>query len=244
MTQVTNDSVTVPSDTLEIPPVDSLPKVGKGGRGGNRPPPPKVVETNDTIVEGNIVIVQDTTASVVRRKDNKSNKDTTLSRRKIKIGSLAPPDPDVALRRSFILPGWGQVYNRSAWKVPIIWAGFGGLGYLFVDSNRQFKYYRDAAICASFPTCDNNNNIEEFEGLSQTNIIEIREFYRRNRDFSVILAGLWYLINGIDAYIEAHLQPFDVGDDLSLRIRPTVTTDPFHRRNVYLGAGISLGFRK
>jgi len=60
----------------------------------------------------------------------------------------------------------------------------------------------------------------------------------------VIIGGLWYLINGVEAYINAHLQPFDVSDDLTLKIHPTLRTDPFHRRNVYLGAGISLGFRK
>lgn len=240
--QVSTDSVTVPVDSVAEPDTIAPPKVGKGNRGGNRPTATTEEKSNDTIVNGNLIIVQDSSESVVRRK--KTQKDTTLSRRQLRLANLAPPDPDVALRRSLILPGWGQAYNRQAWKIPIFYAGLGGAAYLFIDSRRQYQYYRDAAICAAFPTCDNNDGIEEFEGLSQGNIIQIREFYRRNRDLAVIGAGLVYLATAADAYISAHLQPFDVSDDLTLKIHPTFHTDPFQRRNVYLGAGISLGFRK
>jgi|GEM_PF-5933273 len=168
--QVTTDSVAIPMDSVAAPDADTLPKVGKGNRGGNRPPTSVVEKSNDTIVNGNLIIVQDSSESVVRRK--KTPKDTTLSRRKQRLASLAPPDPDVALRRSLILPGWGQVYNRRAWKVPIIYAGFGGAAYLFIDSQRQYRYYRDAAICAAFPTCDNNDGIEELSSKSGNSTAE------------------------------------------------------------------------
>ncbi len=124
--------------------------------------------------------------------------------------------------------------------MPIIYAGFGGLAYMFVFNHKQYRYHKLAAICIS----EDCAGYPEFEGFSQENVISTREFHRRYRDMSVIIAGLWYTLNGIDAYVEAHLQPFDVSDDLSLRIKPSVLPDPFQQRNVYLGASISLGFRK
>ena len=195
---------------------------------------------SDVIVEGEDPEEGDGTESVVRRRD-KLEFDTTLTKRQRKLALLAPPDPNVALRRSLLLPGWGQIYNRSAWKVPIIYAGFGGLGVMFVYNHREYRYHKLAAICISDESC---TDYPEFAGFSQENVISTREFHRRYRDLSVIIGAPWYALNGIDAYVEAHLQPFEVGDDLSLRVKPAVLPDPFQQRNVYLGASISLGFRK
>lgn len=213
------NNATPPDTSSAVPSVVELPKIDSTQQDSSN--------TSEEIVE-----------SVVRRKPKPV--DTTLSRRKLKLSVLAPPDPSVALRRSLILPGWGQVYNRSAWKVPIIYAGFGGLAYMFVFNHKEYRYHKLAAICIS----EDCAGYPEFEGFSQENVISTREFHRRYRDMSVIIAGLWYALNGIDAYVEAHLQPFDVSDDLSLRIKPSVLPDPFQQRNVYLGASISLGFRK
>lgn len=207
---------------------------GKGDR-GNRP------KADSTVTDPVDSTPVDPAESVVRKDPEKKAIDSTLSRRKLRLAGLAPPDPNVALRRSLILPGWGQLYNRSSWKVPIIYAGFGGLGYMFAFNHREYRYHKLAAICISTGSC---TEYPEFDGFSQENVISIREFHRRYRDLSVIIGALWYALNGVDAYVEAHLQPFEVGDDLSLRVKPSIMPDPFQQRNVYLGASLSLGFGK
>lgn len=166
----------------------------------------------------------------------------SLSRKERRRSGLLPPDPDVAVRRSLFLPGWGQAYNRSWWKVPIVYAGFGAIGFFVVDNHRQYKYHQAAAICVGDTNC---TDYPEFSGFSVSNVISIRDFHRRFRDLSVIIGGLWYGIQAIDAYIEAHLKPFNVNEDLSLRVKPTINMDPFRpRQPFYLGATISLNLRK
>lgn len=168
--------------------------------------------------------------------------DTTLSRRERRRAGLLPPDPNVAVRRSLVLPGWGQVYNRSVYKVPFIYAGFGVLGFFVVDNHRQYKYHQRAAICVQDTNC---TDYPEFNGFDVSNVISIRDFHRRFRDFNVILGVLWYGIQAIDSYIEAHLKPFNVNEDLSMHIRPTLNMDPFRRnQQVFMGATISLKLRK
>ncbi len=229
------------------PAKDSLegtdPVVVRPGKGDRGNPPQVDPPSGDTLSRkpGKNGTPDEAVESVVRKDPEQKAVDSTLSRRKLRLSALAPPDPNVALRRSLLLPGWGQIYNRSAWKVPIIYAGFGGLGYMFVFNHREYRYYKLAAICVG---TDNCTAYPEFDGFSQANIISDREFHRRYRDLSVVIGALWYALNGIDAYVEAHLQPFDVGDDLSLRVKPSVLPDPFQQRNVYLGASISLGFGK
>jgi len=157
-----------------------------------------------------------------------------------------PPDPNVAARRSLVLPGWGQAYNRSAWKIPIVYAGFGAIGFFIVDNNRQYQLNREAVLClvdtseAACPGGSVNNLDDSFVGLSVDNVISQREFYRRNRDLTIIVGVLWYGLQAIDAYIEAHMKPFDVGDDLSLHIKPSLDLGNFARPSPTFGATISL----
>ena len=103
---------------------------------GNRP------KADSTVTDPVDSTPVDPAESVVRKDPEKKAIDSTLSRRKLRLAGLAPPDPNVALRRSLILPGWGQLYNRSSWKVPIIYAGFGGLGYMFAFNHREYRYHK------------------------------------------------------------------------------------------------------
>jgi len=171
------------------------------------------------------------------------------SKRKQRLDGLLPPDPNVALRRSLFLPGWGQLYNRSAWKVPIVYAGFGAIGYLIVDNNRLYQQNRQAVLClvdtteAACPGGSVANLDGSFTGLSVDNVISVRDFYRRNRDLTIVVGCLWYGLQALDAYIEAHLQPFDVSDDLALKIKPTLDVRSFNNPSPILGASFSLQIR-
>jgi hypothetical protein len=129
------------------------------------------------------------------------------------------PSPRRATLLAVALPGAGQLYNRRYWKVPIVYTGFVVLGYFILDNDRQFKTYRDAYILrykGDRTTASLYNRYPNIRSLSV-----IREFYRRNRDLSVILTGAWYGITIIDAVVDAHLYSFSVSDDLEASLRPT-----------------------
>lgn len=130
------------------------------------------------------------------------------------------PDPKKVLHRSLIIPGWGQITNKQAWKVPVIYGLIGGLGYYSYWLNENYKDYR-AAFYNLNPNTPNDfkfgptpPNISPNADLNslRTN----RNFYRNRRDFIFITIALSYALNAIDAYVFAHLRSFDVSDDLSM----------------------------
>jgi hypothetical protein len=124
-------------------------------------------------------------------------------------------NPKIAVRRSLLLPGWGQAYNHRYWKIPIIYAGFAATTFVIIDQNSQFVRYRDAVKCRSYGTC-----LDEFPDEDINTLISNREYYRRNRDLAVVVTGLWYALQAVEAYIDAHMMGFDVSDDLSLHWSP------------------------
>ncbi len=159
----------------------------------------------------------------------------------VALGRGQPPPstvpPSTVLRRSLILPGWGQVTNRDYLKVPVVLAGVGGAVALAVVNHRRASLYRRAAIYADGETPatldetpdPGNPNPElvdawlEAGGFSANANRTLRDQSRRNRDFSVLLGALAYALQALDAYVSAHLADFDVSEDLSLRLAPTPT---------------------
>lgn len=119
---------------------------------------------------------------------------------------------------SAILPGLGQVYNKKYWKVPVIYAGLGGLGYFFYTNNTRYNNYRQALILSQ----SNSAGAAEVEGqvYSTTQLQTQKLYYRKFRDFAGIGIGLLYILNIIDANVDAHLKTFDISDDLSVHIDP------------------------
>jgi len=141
------------------------------------------------------------------------------------------PDPKAVLRRSLIIPGWGQITNKQAWKVPIVYGLIGGLGYYSVYLTKQYHDYR-AAYYNSF---DSNSDFRFGEtpdylvGQNASLLKSNRDFLRNRRDFIYVTVFLSYVLNAVDAYVFAHLRPFDVSDDLSMNrsFNPNTITSPF-----------------
>ncbi len=131
--------------------------------------------------------------------------------------SLAPklPVPKKSVIYSLILPGAGQVYNRRAWKVPIIYAGLGTGIYFIIDNRKNYREFRDAFITRKAGGKDIYEGVYSDEGLKA-----IRDIYRKRMEQSYFGTFFVYLLNGIEAYVDAHLQNFDISEDLSLRFRP------------------------
>lgn len=227
-----------PSDTNTVAPIilgDSTKPLNNGVR--------IMVNTNaqiDTVKEGQGRLGIVNGDSIAPENSTTTTDSTRKQRRQARLEMKAPQerDPKIAVRRSAILPGWGQVYNRSAWKVPIIYAGFGVFGYLYYDNNINYK-----AAKYNYRNYDNPAVTDIDRNRTASSYQQERDFYRRNRDLQVIIAALWYGLNLVDAMVEAHLDGFDVSDDISMRVKPTLQLDLPTKRVAY-GAGITFNLKR
>ena len=165
------------------------------------------------------------------------------------------PDPKRALWLAVVLPGAGQIYNRKYWKLPIVYGGFVGCIYAMQWNNQMYHDYSQAYIdlvdndpstqsynqFLHLGTEINSRNAERYKSLFKKR----KDYYRRYRDLSFfILVGV-YGLSIIDAYVDASLSEFDISDDLSLRVEPTVISDKQHNnplRSSALGIRCALTF--
>ncbi|MCF8364676.1 MAG: hypothetical protein K9H16_02765 [Bacteroidales bacterium] len=133
---------------------------------------------------------------------------------------------------SAVLPGLGQAYNKKYWKIPIIYAGFGTLIYFIGMNGSEYHKFRDAYnIVATGDTTNyySNEYVVKYSA-NLTQLEEGRNYYRRNLELNYILTGLLYILNIIDASVDANLYNFDVSDDISLRFEPQKSQNVFARR--------------
>ena len=124
--------------------------------------------------------------------------------------------PKKAAIYSAVIPGAGQIYTKKYWKVPIIYGGLVTSAYFINDNNNQYKEYREAALL-SYETG------EDQLGYTYSELITLKDHYKRNREISYFSFVGVYILNIIDASVNAHLFHFDVSDDISLNIRPYST---------------------
>ena len=137
---------------------------------------------------------------------------------------------------STICPGAGQIYNKSYWRVPIVIGGLTSTIYTIDWNNRGYQRFKTAYTLrvdyekdpAKYP----NGSPDEFRGAySSTFLKNLKDSYRRNRDLCILLTAGVYVLNIIDAHVDAHLKDFDISDDLAMDIEPyfgttTVDTKP------------------
>ena len=130
--------------------------------------------------------------------------------------------PRKAAILSSTLPGLGQIYNKKYWKIPIIYAGLLTSAYYINDNNVQYKLYKDAYLKRLDNNPDNDNFVGEY---SSGDLLILKDFYRRNREVSILCFVGTYIINVLDAYVDAHLFDYDISEDISLQITPTSTAN-------------------
>ena len=139
--------------------------------------------------------------------------------------------PRKATLRSAMIPGWGQAYNKKYWKIPIVYAGVGIPAYLFFDNKKWYNRTREAAkMLGSTPldTANFRNRVDEKLWIFFTSpnalpsLLNYRNEFRRNMDYSLLFVLVFWGLNVVDATVDAHLKEFDVSDDLSIRIKPTI----------------------
>ncbi len=131
--------------------------------------------------------------------------------------------PVKATWMSAALPGLGQYYNRKYWKIPVVYAGFGVLGYFIASNKHEYDRYRNA-YAESYILGDNaiNSNNELVRNYTSEQLLSQREYYQSNLELSYIITVAWYVIQIVDAVVDAHLYNFDVSDDLSLGLHPYI----------------------
>lgn len=128
------------------------------------------------------------------------------------------PDPSRVWVKSAIVPGWGQVVNKQAWKVPIVYGVLGGITWFAVEQHQSYLDYR-AAFYNSVPGRTDmiyGPTRPDLEGLPPEQLRFSRNSYRNRRDLSIIVFVAAWGLNAIDAYVFAHMRDFDTGPDLSV----------------------------
>ncbi|MBN4081590.1 hypothetical protein JYU23_00510 [bacterium AH-315-C07] len=171
------------------------------------------------------------------------------------MDSLENHSPRRATIKSAILPGWGQLYNKKYWKIPVIYAGFGVMAYLIKMNHCRYSDYRDAyrvrtdgdsltmdiynpnSIEIGLTPCSSDGSDHKY---TESNLLKLRDFYRRNRDLTVIITALLYVINIVDASVDAHLFYFEVSDDLSLQADPILKGH--NKGELFAGLNLKLNF--
>jgi hypothetical protein len=132
-----------------------------------------------------------------------------VSRADSSAESAPTKSPGLAMLFSAVMPGAGQLYNESYWKVPVV-LGLGGYFiYQFVHNNRIYNQYQDqySESLVSNPSGD-------------PNLLRLRDFYHDERDRFGWYFLILYALNILDAYVDASLYEFDVSGNLSLRVMP------------------------
>lgn len=159
------------------------------------------------------------------------------------------PDPMRAVWLGTIVPGLGQIYNRSYWKLPIVYGGFMGCIYAITWTNNQYDGYKNAyrdiyfdirngevtndpskAYIAILPE---GYTIDMMGGASayQNRLKEWQNRSRRNRDLAIAVTAIVYALTLVDAYVDAQLFDFDISTNLSLNVQPQLYYDLQNQRS-------------
>lgn len=144
-----------------------------------------------------------------------------------------PLAPSKAAFYSAVVPGLGQVYNKKYWKIPIIYAGMAAGIYFYKQQDDDYDRFRNAYKRRLAGYTD-----DEFQGISDDRLINAQKSAQKNKSISLIVTVAFYLLNIVDANVDAHLRQYEVSEDLSLQ--PNFDYNQFNARPQY---GMSLTYR-
>ena len=124
-----------------------------------------------------------------------------------------------------IIPGAGQVYNKKYWKLPIIYVGLGTAAYLINYYYNETQFYRDEYVYRINSGVPFHN--PKLEETATENVLALRNTYRSRMEISIAAFAIIYALNIVDASVDAHLYYFDISDDLSMSIKPSLQMYPY-----------------
>lgn len=173
--------------------------------------------------EEDVKTVKKDTVEIVKKKDSSG---TTKSSGNRYDSAFKAHSPKKAALRSAILPGWGQIYNKKYWKLPIVYGILGTSGGIFFFNLKQYRDTRFAYRVKYNMRVNGTDSAlysqirPNLKPLSEESLRFYRNQYRRDIDYSALFFLLLWGLNVVDAAVDAHLKSFDVSPDLSLLIRP------------------------
>ncbi len=150
-------------------------------------------------------------------------KDTTTA--PVKKDTIVKHDPRIATKRSAILPGWGQAYNKEYWKIPIVYGIISIPTVLYFYNNSYYKKTK-FAYEARFKQANRDSSDvpfidDQLKTLDIASLQSYRNSFRRDRDYAILWFLLAWGLQVADATVFAHLKQFDVSNDLSMELKPT-----------------------
>jgi hypothetical protein len=151
--------------------------------------------------------------------------------------------PKKASIYSAVLPGLGQAYNRKYWKMPIIYAGFGVLAYFISVNHSEYVQFKEAYIWNVQGDTTPPPNDYAVKYTSADQLKSGKDYYLRNFELTCILTGAWYILNILDATVDAHLISYDINEDLSLKLEPGLFNQSAYTNQPVAGLTLTLQFR-
>lgn len=128
--------------------------------------------------------------------------------------TINPLSPAKAGFYSAVVPGLGQAHNKKYWKIPVIYAALGAGVYFYTWNNKKYHNFRDEYKRRLDGTSNPDDPI--YGGLDNDRLIRGQKFHQKNRDLSALITAFIYILNIVDANVDAHLMQFNVNDNLSL----------------------------
>jgi len=185
------------------------------------------------------------TNNLFSQKDYTAVKEKTV-KEKIEVpqGVYNPLSPSKAAFYSAILPGMGQIYNKKYWKAPIVWGVLGGTTYLYIDNNSIYKRYRTAfklrkaGLQDEFTLIDAAGNTTVL--ISEAGLESAQKQLRENRDLALLSSVLVYVLQIVEASVNAHLLQFNTDDNLTFK--PAVIPDNMNFANTAVGFNLKYEF--
>ena len=146
-------------------------------------------------------------------------------------------NPTKAGLYSAVLPGLGQFYNKKYWKIPIVLGGIGtGVG-ITLFNQKQYTRYRNAFISQ---LNGQTHEFSEIPGITAEALGRTQDQAKRQRDYAIAVTGLVYLLNIVDAVVDAHL--YEGRKDPDLALNPTLIYDEFGKLNSKAGVSLTYSF--
>ena len=167
-----------------------------------------------TMISLNVTAQSDTIRTTNPQEQPEQNNNVQL----LKDTTTKKHSPKKAARLSALLPGLGQAYNKKYWKIPVVYAALGTSTYFIINNNKEHKKYKKAYIART----DNDSTTVTLLKYTTENIKLRRDYYRRNLELSIVATAGIYILNIVDATVDAHLFDFNVNENLSMRIEPQV----------------------
>lgn len=148
-------------------------------------------------------------------------------------------NPRKALLYAAVLPGLGQIYNKKYWKLPLVYGGFFGTTYAMVFYNNLYRDYKRELFTNLELGLTADNEVRDGDSYTTKNYRVAVDRAKRARDFWLIMMGAMYLLQMVDAHVDAHLKEFDLNPQLRVSIEPMM------EQNMMLGrqSGFSLVVR-